>query len=97
MKAMILIPTYNEASTVVELINALKALRDSGQYNFDVTVIDDNSPDKTAEIVESLAGQRTRLGSAHFRFWQGSHSFSQHLLKAPILIFFLSLFQLSQP
>jgi dolichol-phosphate mannosyltransferase len=55
MKAMILIPTYNEASTVVELINGLKALRDSGEYNFDVTVIDDNSPDKTAEIVESLA------------------------------------------
>ena len=52
---MILIPTYNEASTVVELINALKIYREGGEFNFDVTVIDDNSPDKTAEIVESLA------------------------------------------
>jgi dolichol-phosphate mannosyltransferase len=55
MKAMILIPTYNEASTVVELISALKVLREGGVFDFDVTVIDDNSPDKTAEIVESLS------------------------------------------
>ena len=48
MRAMILIPTYNEASTVVELISALKVLREDGVYDFDVTVIDDNSPDKTA-------------------------------------------------
>lgn len=54
MKAMILIPTYNEASTVVELLTALAVLRDTRKYDFDVTVIDDNSPDKTAEIVESL-------------------------------------------
>lgn len=54
MKAMILIPTYNEASTVVELLTALTVLRDTRKYDFDVTVIDDNSPDKTAEIVESL-------------------------------------------
>jgi dolichol-phosphate mannosyltransferase len=52
---MILIPTYNEASTVVELISALKVLRDGGVFDFDVTVIDDNSPDKTAEIIESLS------------------------------------------
>ena len=55
MRAMILIPTYNEASTVVELISALKVLREGGVFDFDVTVIDDNSPDKTAEIVESLS------------------------------------------
>jgi dolichol-phosphate mannosyltransferase len=54
MKAMILIPTYNEATSVVELLHSLKNLRDSNQFNFDVTVIDDNSPDKTAEIVASL-------------------------------------------
>jgi dolichol-phosphate mannosyltransferase len=54
MKAMILIPTYNEATSVVELLHSLKNLRDSNQFKFDVTVIDDNSPDKTAEIVASL-------------------------------------------
>jgi len=55
MRAMILIPTYNEASTVVELISALKVFREESEYNFDVTVIDDNSPDKTANIVETLS------------------------------------------
>jgi dolichol-phosphate mannosyltransferase len=55
MRAMILVPTYNEASTVVELISALKVFRESAEISFDVTVIDDNSPDKTAEIVESLS------------------------------------------
>jgi len=55
MKAMILIPTYNEASTVVELLTALSVLRDTRRYDFDVTVIDDNSPDRTDDIVESLA------------------------------------------
>ena len=54
MKAMILIPTYNEASTVAELLHALEILRNTNKFDFDVTVIDDNSPDKTAEIVESL-------------------------------------------
>ena len=54
MRAMILIPTYNEATSVVELLHSLKSLRDSKEFNFDVTVIDDNSPDMTAEIVASL-------------------------------------------
>ena len=54
MRAMILIPTYNEATSVVELLHSLKGLRDSKEFDFDVTVIDDNSPDKTAEIVASL-------------------------------------------
>ena len=54
MRAMILIPTYNEASTVAELLHALASLRNSNEFAFDVTVIDDNSPDKTSEIVESL-------------------------------------------
>ena len=54
MRAMILIPTYNEASTVAELLHALAILRNSNEFAFDATVIDDNSPDKTAEIVESL-------------------------------------------
>ena len=55
MKAMILIPTYNEATSVVELLHSLGKLRDTQEFDFDVTVIDDNSPDKTAEIVQSMA------------------------------------------
>jgi dolichol-phosphate mannosyltransferase len=55
MREINLITTYNEASTVVELLTALSVLRDTRRFDFDVTVIDDNSPDRTDDIVESLA------------------------------------------
>ena len=55
MRAMILIPTYNEASTITELLHGLEMFRQTNKFAFDVTVIDDNSPDKTADIVQSLA------------------------------------------
>ena len=52
MKPVILIPTYNESVSIVELLNKLASLHQS--TNFDVLVIDDNSPDLTAQIVDSL-------------------------------------------
>jgi dolichol-phosphate mannosyltransferase len=50
----ILIPTYNEAVSIVELLEKLKDFRKIENQNFDVIVIDDNSPDGTAEIVDNL-------------------------------------------
>lgn len=52
MKPLILIPTYNEAIAIVELINELSTLHNV--VDFDVMVLDDNSPDKTADIVDSM-------------------------------------------
>ena len=54
-KLVILIPTYNEAVSIVELLEKLSIFRLSSQYRFDVIVIDDNSPDKTANIVDDMA------------------------------------------
>jgi dolichol-phosphate mannosyltransferase len=53
MKPIILIPTYNESISIVELLQQLSELRKS--HSFDVLVLDDNSPDKTADIVEKLS------------------------------------------
>ena len=53
MKPIILIPTYNESIAIVELLNSLSELHLT--RNFDVLVLDDNSPDKTADIVDSLS------------------------------------------
>jgi len=50
----ILIPTYNEAISIVELLEQLGTFRVNTNQNFDVIVIDDNSPDGTAEIVDNL-------------------------------------------
>lgn len=52
MKPVILIPTYNEAIAIVELLNQLSTLHSS--RDFDVIILDDNSPDRTADIVDSL-------------------------------------------
>jgi dolichol-phosphate mannosyltransferase len=52
MKPVILIPTYNESIAIVELLNKLSTLHNV--RDFDVVVLDDNSPDKTADIVDSL-------------------------------------------
>ena len=52
MKAVILIPTYNESVAIVELLHSLTTLHNSRP--FDVIVLDDNSPDKTADIVDNL-------------------------------------------
>ncbi len=50
-KTVIAIPTYNEKGCVEKLIRAIKKLHPKVR----ITVIDDNSPDGTAETVEALA------------------------------------------
>jgi dolichol-phosphate mannosyltransferase len=46
--SLVVIPTYNEAESIGEVLNALKHL------DCDVLVIDDGSPDGTAQIVRGL-------------------------------------------
>lgn len=53
-KIAILVPTYNEAVSIVALLSKLTNFRGNSQYQFDLVVIDDNSPDQTADIVENL-------------------------------------------
>jgi len=52
MKPVILIPTFNESVAIVELLSKLSTLHN--ERDFDVVVLDDNSPDKTADIVDSM-------------------------------------------
>ena len=54
-KNVVLIPTYNEAATISDLINDLRFI------SIDVYVIDDNSPDGTANIVTNLNRPNVRL------------------------------------
>lgn len=49
---VILIPTYNESISIVELLNSLATIQN--RYQFDVVVLDDNSPDRTADIAQNL-------------------------------------------
>ncbi len=63
--SLVVIPTYNEAESIGEILAALKPL------DCDVLVIDDGSPDGTAQIVRNLGievierGGKQGLGSAY--------------------------------
>ena len=48
--SLVIIPTYNERENVAEMIRAVLALPEA----FDLLILDDNSPDGTAEIVRTL-------------------------------------------
>ena len=56
IKVLVLIPTYNEAESIGNLLNRLQKVRLSiaNTYDIDILIIDDGSPDKTVEIVKSL-------------------------------------------
>ncbi len=49
----VILPTYNEAENIKELIPLL--FSKLGEYNLEVVVVDDNSPDKTWKVALDLA------------------------------------------
>ena len=55
---LVCIPTYNEAENIVEIIHRTLALKIVG---LSILVIDDNSPDGTAEIVEGVQSDLIHL------------------------------------
>jgi dolichol-phosphate mannosyltransferase len=57
MKTLVIIPTYNEAQSIE--ITVSKLLQQIP--NVDVLIVDDGSPDGTAEIVKKLVLQHSRL------------------------------------
>ncbi|HNZ36577.1 MAG TPA: glycosyltransferase, partial [Candidatus Marinimicrobia bacterium] len=50
MKSLVIIPTYNEKDNIRTVIERLQAL----PIELDILIIDDNSPDGTADIVREL-------------------------------------------
>jgi len=51
------VPTYNEALNIVEVISRLRG----SLPNVDILVVDDNSPDGTGDIADSLADDRLHV------------------------------------
>lgn len=56
-KILVCIPTYNEKENIEKIISAILAQGD----DFEVLIIDDNSPDGTATIVERLKENNPRV------------------------------------
>lgn len=58
-KSIIIIPTYNELENIKNIVEAVFSLPE----DFHILVVDDNSPDGTAEVVKSL--QQKYQGKLH--------------------------------
>jgi len=51
MKVSVILPTYNEAGNIVELVKKIKDNIPS-DWDYEIIVVDDNSPDQTFDIVQ---------------------------------------------
>ncbi|HMQ79124.1 MAG TPA: polyprenol monophosphomannose synthase [Ignavibacteria bacterium] len=59
-KALIIIPTYNEAENIVNIINELMAINYEGVV-IEILVVDDNSTDGTSALVKNLTYDRVHI------------------------------------
>lgn len=59
-KVLVIIPTYNESENILNLIPEVLKYSDSN-YLWNVLVVDDNSPDGTASMVENLKDPNVHL------------------------------------
>jgi len=61
MKALVIVPTYNERENLPRLVPAILGQGES----FNVLVVDDNSPDGTGDIADGLAAADPRVNVIH--------------------------------
>lgn len=57
MSSIVITPTYNESGNIIQLIDAVMKV----PLNLDMLVVDDNSPDGTADFVEQASRQNKRI------------------------------------
>jgi dolichol-phosphate mannosyltransferase len=77
MKVVVILPTYNEKENIVPLLGALQEQFSKIPHDMNILVVDDNSPDGTADVVRAairttsniflITGQKQGLGAAYVR------------------------------
>jgi dolichol-phosphate mannosyltransferase len=80
MKIVVILPTYNEKDNIALMIRALQEQFGKIPHDMNILVVDDNSPDGTAEIVRVeakrakniflITGRKQGLGAAYVRGMQ---------------------------
>lgn len=65
MKYLVIIPTYNERKNIQEIIPQVLAISDKNNRDLDILVVDDNSPDKTYEVVKEFSKKDKRVNLLH--------------------------------
>jgi dolichol-phosphate mannosyltransferase len=56
-KILIFTATYNERENIRELLHVI----DQVDFKLDILIIDDNSPDKTSEVIKQYAAEKTNI------------------------------------
>lgn len=93
MRVVNIIPTYNEKENIAKMLEVLIDIaRKNPKYDFIHLVVDDNSPDGTADIVahaqkknksiKLIKGKKVGLGEALIR----SYKYAQDQLKADVIV-----------
>lgn len=67
MRSLIIVPTYNERENISKLIDQIHV----ASPNFNVLVVDDNSPDGTGEILDNMVREDNRVKVIHRSQKQG--------------------------
>jgi len=77
MKIIVILPTYNERENIILIIRALQEQFRAVPHDMHILVVDDNSPDGTADAVRSessvwsnlhlITGSKQGLGAAYIR------------------------------
>ena len=65
MTLSLIIPTYNEKDNIRKLIDLLDKEFKKNKINGEIVVVDDNSPDKTGEVLEELKTKYQNLKIIH--------------------------------
>ena len=59
--AWVVLPTYDEAENVVPMIEAVLGAADASGITMRVLVVNDGSPDGTADLAEAVAAREPRV------------------------------------
>ena len=57
MKISIVTPTYNEEKNISLVIDKIKNIMSKVDYDYEHIIIDNNSTDKTQEVIKSYASE----------------------------------------
>ncbi|MEJ2559911.1 MAG: glycosyltransferase [Anaerolineae bacterium] len=60
-KTSIILPTYKERDNIVELVQAIHRHLEPDGFNYEVVIVDDDSPDGTADVVRAAFGSDPRV------------------------------------
>ena len=66
----IIVPTYNEAKNIEELLTRLFTALKPNYTPYEVLIVDDNSPDGTGKVIDELAAEHGPRSGPRERFVQ---------------------------